>query len=110
VIKVGVKGNARKGKGERRRYVVFRVWCPVPKRVLIGHMNRLKYRPYLVYYDGVFGIVRCTNRQKEDVIKHLSTFKYGAVKIISLKTTGTIRKAKRVLSEYYKFMPQPLDP
>ncbi len=85
----------------RFRYVVFRISSKVSiKENLVADavsksldMNKR----VLVHFDGVFGIVRCTNLNKDKTIRLLNAVTSiggKAVHIETVGTSGTIKKAK----------------
>ncbi len=85
----------------RFRYVVFRISSEVSIResFVAEAMGKVldTNRRSLVHYDGVFGIVRCTNLSKDITISSLNAVKSIGGKKVQIKTvgtSGTIKKAK----------------
>jgi RNase P/RNase MRP subunit POP5 len=76
--KEGVRDTRKKMKTLRKRYVVVR-----------GVVERS------VYTDGLYSIVRTDNKREEGTIKTLNTNK----SLHTVVTTGTVKKAKRVVKE-----------
>jgi molybdopterin biosynthesis enzyme MoaB len=76
--KEGVRDTRKKMKTLRKRYVVVR-----------GVVKRS------VYTDGFYSIVRTDNKNEEETIKRLNSNK----SLHTVVTTGTVKKAKRVVKE-----------
>lgn len=114
-LKLGEKpGLSRTGR-IRKRYVVFAVVSDhelsnrvLEKairerfRILFGESNLVKADPQLVYYDPSIkrGVIRVSHTYKDQLIALLGSIREinGArILIIPLKSTGTIKRARRIL-------------
>lgn len=90
--------KARRG---RRRYIAFRVVSdsPVSTEVITTMLNdtsdELGIRaPRLIDFDGTLAIVRCSNLEKEGILRMLADLDSTASKcmrIEPLRTSGTLR-------------------
>ncbi len=79
-----------KDKVGRRRYIIARN-MPYLRR-LIEEIRKIDDKAKIVYFDDRFAIIRCRHWHKEAIIQFLN--KQG---IKTYKTTGTIKKAKRII-------------
>ena len=97
-----------KKKSERKRYIAFKVNAPreitrgefitaikrkVPQRTLWGEMT-----PWLTVFENNRGILRCAHTCLDEAIKLLSSITQvggGRVEVVTLGTSGTIKKAKQ---------------
>lgn len=102
----------------RKRYVVFAILAEkCPERALLEEVVRAKlselfgktagYRasPYLIFYDRAtcLGVIRISHLYKARLIAALSMIKeIGGERclVIPLRTTGTLRSAKRYMGKY----------
>ena len=74
----------------RRRYIIV---MNVPKlRKLIYEIRRIDTAAKIAYYEEEYAVVRCRHWYKEKIIEYLR--KMG---IKTITTTGTIKKAKRII-------------
>ena len=97
--------------GFRKRYVVFQIEAPrtIQRWELIAalqdHAERMgmnsegKQRPWLTAFQDNRGILRCAHTDKEKTIELLTSITEAGedrtpVEIKTLKTSGTIKKAK----------------
>ncbi|HEQ79265.1 MAG TPA: hypothetical protein ENN76_03255 [Euryarchaeota archaeon] len=94
-------------EGGRKRYVGFLIRGRLFKRgELIHYLNRLTRRgepsPWLSYFEGEKGIVRCTNNNRDTIVSILqrANDEKGDILITPLITSGSIKKVKSVLSRY----------
>ncbi len=96
----------------RHRYVVFQIeggesleMGEVIRALReVSHGLTERSRPWLVSYERGIGVVRCDHRDKEEVIRLVMTIrKVGMreVKVKTLGTSGTIRKALRKYARPY---------
>ncbi|MFW5898451.1 MAG: Rpp14/Pop5 family protein [Candidatus Saliniplasma sp.] len=58
-----------------------------------------RYKPWLTFFDGKKGIVRCWHTGKEKLVDMLNTIEVGGGKVKTVTTSGTIKKAKKRLLE-----------
>lgn len=96
----------------RKRYIVFRVDAEraISRRdfeqaLLLSFRSRRSLqsvRPKLIHFDGKAGILRCLHKGKERAIEILTATTRVAdtdVKVETVKTSGTIRKARTVVND-----------
>ena len=99
-------------KEYRRRYIVFEIDAPRPverwefikaverRASQMGLDNRDEGRPWLTAFRDNRGIIRCAHTEKENAIELLTSItEVGEhselkVNVKTLKTSGTIKKAK----------------
>ncbi len=92
-----------KDKVGRRRYIIAKNDKLV--RVFIREIrDRIDEKAKIVYYDDFFVIIKCRHWYKDEIIKFLQS--RG---INTYKTTGTIKKAKKMLSGLRGFLLQKSD-
>lgn len=95
----------------RKRYIIFRVNAErtVSRKDFekaISSSFRMKgpfqsVKPKLINFDGEVGILRCLHTGKERAIEVLTAITHVGdmdVKVDTVKTSGTIRKAKAVVN------------
>lgn len=94
-----------KDKVGRKRYILFSVDGDASRIEIIRALNACYQRqfnddnvPWLTIYTGKYGIVRCNHTQKEDIINLLNSLKNDKFKLKTLKTSGTIKKLKKEIS------------
>ena len=81
----------------RTRYVAFRVEPSLSRPALSG---ALPQAAKLTRFDGTFGIVRTSHRDRDDVVRVLMGLRRVGdkeVRVETLTTSGTIRGAARAL-------------
>lgn len=99
-------------KEYRQRYIVFEIDAPrtlerwelikalQQRASQMGLDNNMAGRPWLTAFEGNRGILRCAHTEKDNAIELLSSItEVGEdnelkVEIRTLKTSGTIKKAK----------------
>ncbi|MDD1767377.1 MAG: hypothetical protein LUQ27_02255 [Methanomassiliicoccales archaeon] len=89
-----------KDRRGRRRYIAFRVHSdsPVSTEGLLRALDEESRRsgtktPKLIEFDGTFGIVRCSNLDKEktvEVLTRLDSIAGARVRMETLRTSGTL--------------------
>jgi RNase P/RNase MRP subunit POP5 len=90
-----------KDRRGRRRYIAFRVVSdsPVSAQVMTTMLNDTSddlgiRAPRLIDFDGTLGIVRCSNLEKEGILRMLADIDstaYKCIRIESLRTSGTLK-------------------
>jgi len=82
-----------KDKTGRQRYILF--IAKEGKDIVenIKSFGRLS----LISYDGKYGIVKCSHLEKEKIIGFLNS-----INCITLYTSGTIKKIRKVLNNFLK--------
>ena len=86
-------------RGFRNRYIAFRIEDNLERREMIKHINRIgreiSIRLNLTVFEGNKGIVRVEHKEQQAAIDAMNSC--SAIKIHTLKTSGTIKKAKSYL-------------
>ncbi len=86
-------------KGFRNRYITFRIDGELERREMIKHLNRIGrnigVRLNLTVFEGNMGIVRVEHKEQKAAIDGMNS--YTGLKIRTVKTSGTIKKAKSYL-------------
>ncbi len=59
-----------------------------------------KIEPWLTVFDEDRGIVRCKHTGKKKAIEILNRIEVGGGEVKTIKTSGTIKKAKKVLNNH----------
>ncbi|MEA2054855.1 MAG: Rpp14/Pop5 family protein [Candidatus Thermoplasmatota archaeon] len=97
-----------KEKTGRQRYILFSVNGGISRSEIIHAINN-SYRkayedddvPWLTVYEKKYGIARCKHTRKDDVINLLNSLKINDKFFIrTLKTSGTIKKLKKEISNF----------
>ncbi len=92
-----------KDKVGRRRYIIAKNDKTV--RIIIQEIrDKIDEKAKIVYYDNFFVIIKCRHWYKDEIIKFLQSRS-----IKTYKTTGTIKKAKKMLSGLKGFLLQKSD-
>ncbi len=83
----------------RKRYIAFHLDGDTSKKPLIEAIKKRDFDeiPWLIYFDGEYGILRCGHLEKEKAIDLLRSIKRvgdNKVKIETIATSGTIKKIK----------------
>ncbi|MBC7108012.1 MAG: hypothetical protein H5T41_04375 [Methanomassiliicoccales archaeon] len=93
----------------RRRYIAFRITGnerisleeleTLLKESYIGYLPRI---PKIIEFDGNYGIIRCSNLEKEKAIEMLNHIKLekGCCNIETLKTSGTLKSLRSRTFKY----------
>ncbi|NPA75016.1 MAG: hypothetical protein GXO25_02905 [Euryarchaeota archaeon] len=79
-----------KSKIGRRRYIVIEDTPRLP--AALRKIKSIDMWSRIVYRDGTFAILRCKHWHKEQIIQTLNN-----AGIKTYRTTGTIKKAKRII-------------
>lgn len=87
-----------KDKTGRNRYILFIAEGGESKNI-VSALNKSKIRLRLILYNGKYGIVKCKHTDKEEAIKFLNSIKINEMFIKTLKTSGTIKKLKRYMTQ-----------
>ncbi|MGB9881495.1 MAG: hypothetical protein ACPLM9_03475 [Methanomassiliicoccales archaeon] len=94
--------DPRKMRG-RRRYIAFRIKGnekisleeleTLLKKSYAGYLTRI---PKIIEFNGNYGIIRCSNLEKERAIEMLNHIEIerGCCKIETLKTSGTLKSLR----------------
>ena len=86
-------------RGFRKRYISFVIDRGLTRKEMITHLNRIGRRNgmnlRLTVFDGKKGIVLVSHLDKERAIEALNS--YTELNIRTIKTSGTIKKAKASL-------------
>lgn len=86
-------------RGFRKRYISFEIEGELSRKQMIAHLNRIGKRNNieirLTVFDGKKGIVLVSHLDKERTIEAMNS--YPELKIRTIKTSGTIKKAKASL-------------
>ena len=96
-----------KDKIGRSRYILFSVDGKA-SRVDIIHALNVFYQkkcgdgevPWLTVYTRKYGIVKCKHVQKEKIITLLNSLQRETFKLKTVKTSGTIKKLKKEISNF----------
>ncbi|MEM1514231.1 MAG: hypothetical protein QXW78_01970 [Candidatus Thermoplasmatota archaeon] len=80
-----------KDKVGRQRYILFT--AEYKKIKLIKEYNKVK----LIFYNGKYGIVKCSHIEKEEIINFLNS-----VNCKTLYTSGTIKKIRKILNNFLR--------
>jgi len=102
---------ANENLGERWRYIAFRIegGTKVPRSDFLGAMiaasrgTSLANSFRITVFEGDFGILKVPHTLKDDAIKVLNSVdsvRGVACKVVSLKTSGTIRTLKEKYKEH----------
>lgn len=91
----------------RKRYIAFHLEGNASKKSLIEAIKKKDFDelPWLVYFDGEYGILRCGHLEKEKAIDLLRSIKRigdNKVKIETIATSGTIKKMKGKIGKIKK--------
>jgi RNase P/RNase MRP subunit POP5 len=93
----------------RRRYIAFRITGnerisleeleTILKEAYVGYLSRI---PKIIEFDGTYGIIRCSNLEKEKAIEMLNRIKLGKGRcnIETLKTSGTLKSLRSRTFKY----------
>ncbi|MBC7128475.1 MAG: hypothetical protein H5T45_01925 [Thermoplasmatales archaeon] len=81
-----------KDKVGRQRYILFTAEHE-KVRLIKEYKNKLK----LIFYDGKYGLVKCSHLEKEKVINFLNS-----IDCKTLYTSGTIKKIRKILNNFSK--------
>ncbi len=92
----------------RQRYVAFMIeGGETDRRGMIeairDEFSRKEYdeiKPWLTVFEEDRGIVRCKHTGKKRAIEILNEIEVGGGKVKTIKTSGTIKKAKKVLTDH----------
>ncbi len=83
----------------RKRYIAFRIDGNLTRKEMIRHLNRIgrdmDIRLNLTVFEGNRGIVLVKHTEKDRVIEAMNS--YRDLKITTVRTSGTIKKAKASL-------------
>ena len=83
----------------RKRYISFRIDRELNRKQMIMHLNRIGRNAgielRLTVFEGDRGIVLVSHREKDRAIDAMNS--YSDLKIMTVKTSGTIKKAKASL-------------
>ncbi|UCG69123.1 MAG: hypothetical protein JSV09_15280 [Thermoplasmata archaeon] len=97
-------------KTARKRYIAFQITAPriISRNEFISAIrekekdegNQEDVRPWLTVFENNKGILRCAHTNKEKAMRLLVSIKSIGrdkvpVKVVTLGTSGTIKKAKR---------------
>lgn len=88
--------HSRKFSGARDRYIAIAVRSgrEVTKGEVIAALRRQAGVPFwLVNWSGARGILRCTNLDKERLVRNLQEIRLPGAVLCTVRTSGTIRKA-----------------
>jgi len=92
-----------KDKVGRKRYIVFQQKDgKFHKGEMIAVLNRSTEKPYLMMLEGKYGIVFIRHWHQKEVTEFLNkshTINGKTVVLKTIKTSGTARKAKKILEE-----------
>lgn len=101
-----------KEKIGRKRYIVFQITIgdfrkdDLEKMIFLYARRKFKnfknLKLNLIKFDGEFGILRCSWKYKNDTIEFLNSMtkiKGKDVDLRTIKTTGTIKKAKKIIRD-----------
>ncbi len=91
-----------KDKVGRKRYITFTITAnrKITRGELIYTFNKYPSKPYLIILEEKGGVVRCPHKKQVHTVKDLNSVtrvKDVEVKIETVKASGSIKKAKRIL-------------
>lgn len=87
-----------KDKIGRNRYILF-IAEGGKINSIVSALNKSKTKLRLILYNGKYGIVKCKYTDKEEAIKFLNSIKINETFIKTLKTSGTIKKLKKYMTQ-----------
>lgn len=101
-----------KSQRDKKRYIAFKIHAPrsiTRKEFIAAIRGNIKdnnswnnMKPWLTVFGDNAGILRCTHSAKDEAIVLLGSISYVGrekidVKVETLTTSGTIKKAKEIL-------------
>ncbi len=93
---------------DRQRYIAFVIkGAKTDRRGMIdairGQFSREEYdaiEPWLTVFEGDRGIVRCNHTGKDKAIEILNRIEISGGEVRTVVTSGSIKKAKKVLKDH----------
>jgi RNase P/RNase MRP subunit POP5 len=89
----------------RYRYIAFHLDREVSREPLMNAIKarRGEMRAWLTYFDGEYGILKCGWLDKEraiELLRSIESIGNNEVKIETIRTSGTIKKVKKIIGKY----------